>query len=66
VIGALLHQRSISAASAVRPSRLQVLEDVDEHIAFHQAELGVIRRVAHHRDGGLVGVLRDTSASRAS
>ena len=52
VIGALLHQPLHLGGFGGQALALEVLEDVDEHVALHQPELGIIGRIAHHRDGG--------------
>ena len=57
VIGARLHQPLHFGRLVGQPLALQVGEDVDEHIALHQPELGIMRCIAHHRDDRLIGMI---------
>ena len=67
MIGAAAHQRlDLGPPRRSSPRGFRSCEDVEEHVALHLAELRVMRRIAHHRDGRPLAPSRDTSANRGA
>src|SRR6185437_4276210 len=57
VLGALAHGGFHGVGLGGHAFALEVVEDVDEDVAFHLAELGVVGREAHHAHGGFIGLI---------